>query len=391
MIINSILDTDLYKITMAQAILFGKMGGIPYESVDVEYEFINRGNHKFPKNFDIALKNEIKHMSTLQLLSDERKFLESNCTYLKRSFLDFLSGYRFNPEEVQVNQTENNLSVKIKGPWYRTVFWEVPLMAMISELFYKMSNLGQEIDIEKVYQDASNKCFRLQTSLSVFSDFGTRRRFSYEVHDNVVHGLMNGGHQAFVGTSNVHFAHKYKLTPIGTHAHEWFMAHASLFGYKMANRYALEAWSNEYTGNLGIALSDTFTSKVFFEQFTVELAKLFDGTRWDSGDPIVYARNMINHYNKLKIDTASKVIVFSDGLTVDRSIEINKWCRENYIGARFGIGTHFTNDVGVKPLNIVIKLTKCNGTPTVKLSDSPGKETGPKEEINYCKYVLGIK
>jgi nicotinate phosphoribosyltransferase len=226
------------------------------------------------------------------------------------------------------------------------------------------------------------------------ADFGTRRRFSFENQERVVNELKSFGSTNFVGTSNVYFAMKYDVTPIGTHAHEWFMYHAAHYGYKFANKMAMENWVRTYRGDLGIALSDTFTTDVFFNSFDTKFAKLFDGVRHDSGDPLVFADKTIAHYAKLRIDPMSKTIVFSDALNPEAVETITKYCRGR-IKISFGIGTNFTNDVGAKPLNIVIKLIEAKPegqewVSMVKLSDEPGKYTGKSQEIDLCKKVLGM-
>lgn len=389
--IESILDTDLYKISMGQAILFGKLAGINFESINVEYELINRGKTQFPDGFDKKLRSAVNKMSQLYLTSDERKFLEEKCKYLKHSYLDFLSGYRFNPNEIQIIQNGGDLKVKITGPWYRTVFWEVPLMALISEIYHDNRISPEQLanfaisTVKKSQSLSENNCR--------FADFGTRRRYSKNIHMlalSTIKRALKSSNNVFNGTSNVYFAYLMGLNPLGTHAHEYFMAHGALFGYKLANLYTLESWVNEYDGDLGIALTDTYTTDVFFNQFTMKLAKLFDGLRQDSGDPIEFAKKAINHYNKLRINPMSKTIIFSDDLNVDKCIKIKQFC-ENKINAAFGIGTNLTCDIsGVTPLKIVVKMTKCNGIPTIKLSDDPGKHTGDLDSINICKKVLGI-
>ena len=205
-----------------------------------------------------------------------------------------------------------------------------------------------------------------------------------------VHGNSN-----FVGTSNVYFAYKYNITPIGTHAHEWFMFHAAKYGYKMANHLSMENWTDVYRGDLGIALSDTFTTEVFFKSFDKKFAKLYDGVRHDSGDPIEFADKVIAHYEKLGIDPKSKAIVFSDSLNPEKAVKIKDHCRSK-IKCSFGIGTNFSNDVGVKPLNMVIKMVEAKPEGedwhhTIKLSDSKGKYTGNVDEIEMAKHVLNIK
>lgn len=383
--IKSLLDEDLYKLTMQQAILFGRFAGISYQGVDCEYLFINRGGNEFPGGFKDQLRDAVDKMAMLALTYQEQQFLRG-LRYLKRAYIDFLAGYRFDPNEVYITQQGGELHVRIKGPWYRTVLWEVPLMALISELHFEMT--GAKADPDYLNR-AVKKADALRQAGCKVADFGTRRRFSFEVQDRVVE-VMKAGLPTFTGTSNVYLAMKHGITPIGTHAHEWFMAHAALFGFQQANRFALEAWTDEFDGDLGHALSDTFTSKVFFEQFGMDLSKMFDGVRQDSGDPLIFAEMAIDHYKKLRINPQFKTIIFSDGLDVNSAIVIQNYC-QGRIGCAFGIGTNFTNDVGVKPLNMVIKMISCNGIPTVKLSDVPGKHTGDPKTAEICKFQLGIR
>ncbi|WP_374164734.1 hypothetical protein [Arcticibacter sp. MXS-1] len=188
---------------------------------------------------------------------------------------------------------------------------------------------------------------------------------------------------------------KYNTKPIGTHAHEWFMFHAAKYGFKMANSLGLEHWTNVYRGDLGIALADTYTTDIFFEQFDKKFSKLFDGVRHDSGDPLVFAQKTIDHYKKLGIDPLSKTIIFSDALNYEKVARITEFCKGK-IGMSFGIGTDFTNDVGLKPLNIVIKMTEAlpenhPWVPVVKLSDEKGKYTGEEKMIRLAREILEIE
>lgn len=385
-IIKSILDTDLYKLSMMAAVsqLFPK--------AKVKYTFINRGNHEFPEGFAEELRREIRAMENLKLEDYEREFLEKKCKYFSPVFLDLLKGYKFDSSEVGVIQNGHNLSISIEGYWYRTILWEVPLMAIISELFFRNSKIT-----DKSIRLKNNKDKVINMSMNGYSiaDFGTRRRYSYDIQDELINDFVNYGKPSFVGSSNVHFAQKYNITPIGTHAHEWFMFHAAKYGYKQANHLALEHWVDVYRGDLGIALSDTFTTESFFKSFDSKFAKLFDGVRHDSGDPILFADKTIEHYKKLRIDPITKTIIFSDGLDIPTAILIGNYCRGK-IKCSFGIGTNLTNDVGVTPLNMVIKMSEAKPEndewiKTIKLSDTPGKHTGDSKEIEIAKYVLNIK
>lgn len=388
-IIRSILDTDLYKLTMQQAVckLFPK--------VKVKFKFINRGKTKFPEGFGAELRKEIAKMANLRLTQEEKTFLKTKVRYLDEVYVDFLSSYQYDPSEVGVVQNGHELDIDFEGYWYRTILWEVPIMALVSELYFKMTG-------ETFFERDARKKNNAEKGMFFYShnmklaDFGTRRRFSYDNQYEVCSDMKNvfGSDKFFAGTSNVHIAMKLGLTPIGTHAHEWFMFMAANYGPKMANSKGLEHWVDVYQGDLGIALSDTYTTDVFFKSFNKMYAKLFDGVRHDSGDPFVFIDKTVAHYKSLNISPEDKTIVFSDGLNKDVSLEIFEYCQKAGIKCSFGIGTNLTNDVGLKPLNIVIKMVAAfiidEWVSTVKLSDNPEKHTGDPEMVNLTKRLLAI-
>ena len=385
--IQSILDNDFYKFTMQNAVvnLFPK--------ARAKYAFINRGKHEFPEGFGQALTAEISKLAELKLTRKEKEFLTRNCPYLAPTYLDFLQGFRYDPDEVTVTQTGSEISVTIEGYWYRTILWEVPVMFLICELYYILTNQKRVAD-EEVAQNAKNKIEKYTQLGVTIAEFGTRRRHSYEVQKLVVKSLKEHGSSTFIGTSNVHLAMEMNTRPIGTHAHEWFMFHAAKYGFKMSNLLALENWVHVYRGDLGIALSDTYTTEVFFNAFDKKFSKLFDGVRHDSGDPLEFADKTIAHYRQYGIDPLSKTIIFSDGLNYEKVKHIADYCKGK-ISISFGVGTNFTNDVGLKPLNIVLKMTDAlpdEGVwnPVVKLSDEKGKYTGDPETILLSKKVLGL-
>jgi nicotinate phosphoribosyltransferase len=267
-------------------------------------------------------------------------------------------------------------------------------MSLISELYYIMTDQKRLPD-EEVRAITRSKMETYKALDVKIAEFGSRRRHSYRVQEMVVEELQKCGGDNYIGTSNVRLAMDYNVIPIGTHAHEWFMFHAAWYGYRMANRMGLDNWVNVYQGDLGIALSDTFTTASFFHSFDKKFSKLFDGVRHDSGDPLTFADNIIAHYKKHRIDPVSKTIIFSDALTPPVVEKIADYCRGR-IGMSFGIGTNFTNDVGLEAMNMVIKLSDVmieggSWTPTVKLSDSPGKYTGDAHAIYLAKEILGIE
>lgn len=384
----SILDNDFYKFTMQHAVV--KL----FPKARAKYSFINRGNHVFPAGFDKILREAILNMSLLKLTKEEKLYLSDTCPYLDPTYLDFLQGYRYDPDEVKVVQTDGDLKVTISGYWYRSIMWEVPILSLICELYYQVTK-QKRISDKDVIELAKNK-IRDYSDLGItIADFGTRRRHSYNVQKLTVESMLKNGKNTFIGTSNVHLAMLLKTKPIGTHAHEWFMFHGAKYGFKMANLLSLEHWSNIYRGDLGIALSDTYTSTTFFSQFDKKFTKLFDGVRHDSGDPILFADQTIAHYKQYGIDPLSKSIIFSDGLNYDKIKKIATYCKDK-ISISFGVGTNFTNDVGLKPMNVVLKMTDAlpddgEWTPVVKLSDEKNKYTGTDEAILLAKNVLGIK
>lgn len=385
--LSSLLDNDFYKFTMQQAVVR------LFPFAKAKYKFINRGKHKFSEGFGELLRIAVNNMAELQLAKEEKKFLQITCPYLDPLYLDFLEGYRFNPNEVTIEQIGDELKVNVEGLWYRSILWEVPLMSLISELYY-ISKGEERENNEIIIIKTKEKIEKFKELDVTVAEFGTRRRHSYEVQRTVLHTLQQYGKGSFIGTSNVHMAMIYNEKPIGTHAHEWFMYHAAHYGFKMSNAIGLENWVKVYRGDLGIALSDTYTTKIFFKQFDKMFSKLFDGVRHDSGDPIKFADGVIAHYKKMGIDPLSKTIIFSDGLDFEKVKHIASHCKGK-IGMSFGIGTNLTNDVGLQPMNMVIKMTDANHyqnewTPVVKLSDEEGKYTGNPETINLAKTILGI-
>ncbi len=364
-----------------------------YPDVKAKYRFINRGEHLFPEGFGGELVRQVNNMAKLALSKQEKQFLALRCPYLNPAYLDFLQGYRYDPAEVSIVQNGTDLEVSVEGYWYRTILWEVPLLALISELFYKMQGAG------RISNDAL--ALRTRDKMNVFKDlgvtvaeFGTRRRHSLEGHKKVLDAMMAYSAKEFVGTSNVHLAMLHDIKIIGTHAHEWFMFHGARYGYKIANDFALRSWVKVFKGDLGIALTDTYTTEVFFAQFHQQFAKLFDGVRHDSGDPVLFAERTIRHYQRLGINPLHKSIIFSDGLNPEKVAMITRAC-QGRIGISFGIGTNLTNDVGLQPMNIVMKLVEIAApgiawTATVKLSDEPGKQTGDPQMVRLARELLGI-
>ena len=389
-IIQSVLDTDLYKFTTSYA--YSKL----YPRAYGQFRFIDRGKTTYPQGFAEELKKELQEMSKLALTKDEASFLSRELPYLPPTYIDFVRGFRFDPEEVKVEQdAEGHLSIIAEGLLYRVTLWETPILALVSELYYKM--LGAQPDMEYTERTIISKARKLAEHGITFSMFGMRRRFSAAIEDRVTELLKEHAAGYLFGTSNVYYAYKHGLRVSGTHPHEWIQFHGAMFGYKMANYMAMEDWINVYDGDLGTVLTDTYTTDVFMRNFSKKHAMLFTSLRHDSGDPLQFTEKVIARYRELRVDPTIKYIIFSDGLDPERAIEIANYCKGR-IGASFGIGTNFSNDVGngIRPMNIVMKLWKCKMTekerwhPCVKLSDVDGKHTGEPEEIELAQRTLGL-
>jgi nicotinate phosphoribosyltransferase len=397
-VIKSILDNDLYKFTMQMAVLE------LFPKAEAEYRFTNRGIQRFSEEFVEELRRVIdEEISGLRLTEDEYYWLDEHCPFLKPMYLEYLKNYRFKPEEVEVCLTrEKDLDMRIKGPWHSTILWEIVLMAAVSELYFttiekEWRGGTKSPDIsEPVLTAYGEKILEIGNALEengcFFSEFGTRRRRSFGLHDQVMKSLIQI--KTLTGTSNVYFAKKYGAKPIGTVGHEWIMGTSALVGLRYANRFAFENWVEVYKGDLGIALTDTFGSEAFFKDMDLKLSKIYDGFRHDSGDPFAFVDRVIEHYMKMGIDPMKKVIVFSDALNAEAAVRLKKYC-EGKINCSFGIGTNLTNNSEFfresPPLNMVIKLHSINGIPVVKLSDSPEKETGEKDALRVANYIVGRK
>ena len=395
--IKSILDNDLYKFTMQQAVL------ALYPDAQATYKFINRRPEgKLNDAACDAILRGMVMMDELRLTDEEAEFLSKSCPFMTTQYIEYLRNFRFDSNQIKIDMTEGELEISVSGPWHSTILWEVPLMALVSDAYFKHVDTDWNIDGQP------GKLLEKGNALNVaglsWACFSTRRRRDYDSQDRVVRTHKHFG--SFAGTSNVHFAMKHGVKPIGTQAHEWIMAHSVLCGLRHANRYSLRAWNDVYKGDLGIALTDTYGTEAFFKDFGGELARMYDGVRHDSGSPFLFADKVIAHYKSLRIDPKSKVIVFSDGLDVETAIRIGEHVN-GAIKVSFGIGTNLSNDYmdtegatdpsevdhfdlvkKSKPLNIVIKLTSIDGIPVVKLSDEPGKATGALDALRVARWTF---
>lgn len=368
-ILQTLLDTDAYKLHMQQAVFHR------YHDVNVAAEFRCRGDDLLGVYAD-AIREQVDFMRHLALSDEEFTFLEG-LPFFEADYLSWLRTFRYDPAQVHISNNNGHLDIRLTGPWLEVIMWEVPLLAVISEVVHQhrspgvtpqmaLDSLeGRLVQFKELTADIDLSAFRLM-------DFGTRRRFSREVQEAIVERLQQ--ETWFVGTSNYDLARRLNLTPMGTQAHEWFQAHQQISPV-LANsqRAALQAWLDEYPDQLGIALTDCITMDAFLRDFDLSFASQYQGLRHDSGDPFEWGEKAIAHYEKLGIDPKTKVLVFSDNLDLPKAIELYRhFCAR--VNLSFGIGTRLTCDIPqVKPLNIVIKLVECNGKPVAKLSDSPGK------------------
>lgn len=369
-ILTTLLDTDAYKLHMQQAVFHR------YHDVTVTAEFRCRGDDLLGLYAD-EISAQIALMSQLALNDDEYAWL-AGLPFFKTDYLDWLKSFRYNPKQVKVRNHAGKLDIRISGPWREVIMWEVPLLALISEVVHRHRSpqVTPDMAVDRLLEKISSfKQLTQDIDLSRFRlmDFGTRRRFSRDVQLAIVSTLQRD-FPWLVGSSNYDIARQLGITPVGTQAHEWFQAHQQISPV-LANsqRAALQAWLDEYDDQLGIALTDCITMDAFLRDFGPGFANRYQGLRHDSGDPVQWGEKALAHYEKLNIDPHSKTLVFSDNLDFTKAVDLYRHFgqRTNVV---FGIGTRLTCDIpDVKPLNIVIKLVECNGKPVAKLSDSPGK------------------
>jgi len=380
MIIQSLLDTDIYKFSMMQAVLH------QFPGAEVEYRFQCRNRGVDLRPIRDRLEAEIDGLCDLILTDEELAYLAS-LRYLKTDFIEFLRLFRLQSRFITIDQTDGRLDLRIRGPWLHTILFEVPVLAIISELY--LSYRHPDHDLNEGRRRLRRKIDQVRAldrpGEFIFADFGTRRRLSRAWHDEVVETLAREIPASLRGTSNVRLARALDLVPIGTMAHEFIQACQAL-GPRLAEtqRFAFEVWAREYRGDLGIALSDTYSLNAFLRDFDLYFCKLFDGARQDSGDPHLWAQAMIDHYHAHRIDPKDRNLIFSDSLDIPRAAAIWQAFRDQ-ARVSFGIGTNLTNDTGIDPINIVIKMTECNGQPVVKLSDSPGKVVSTNQQ--YLAWV----
>jgi nicotinate phosphoribosyltransferase len=391
-IVRSLLENDLYKLTMWQALLHS------HPAAEAEYRFVCRNTPAFPLSELLpALNEELDALCGLQFRQDELDYLRG-LRFLKGDFIDFLSLFRFQRRFIEARAVDGKLEVVARGPLVHVMGFEIFVLYLVSELYFR--RIGGEAEALRVAQERlTHKLELLESSRDdlkgpaerpfVFFDFGLRRRYSAALQDLVVERLSAEASAYFRGTSNLLLAKRLGLTPIGTMAHEYLQAYQA-FGFRLrdSQKAALEGWVQEFRGDLGIALTDVVGMDAFLRDFDLYFAKLFDGLRHDSGDPVAWGEKAIAHYQKLRIDPSTRRLVFSDSLDVPRAIELYRHF-SGRVQTAFGIGTNLTNDTTVKPLNLVMKIVSCNGQPVAKLSDSPGKTLCTDETfVSYLRQVF---
>lgn len=393
-IITSLLDNDLYKFTMLQAMLhqFPQTHGV--------YRFRCRNNDEtaYPlADIKADLEVQLDALCELEFKADELDYLRS-LRFIKSDFVDYLELFQLKRRFITVDTDDDNrLNIQIEGPMIQAMFFEIFVLCLVSELYYQRLDKTSALDegqkrLDKKIAELKHYDMLQNADMDnppfVVADFGTRRRYSKQWHYHVVRSLSQASPKIFRGTSNVYLAKELGITPIGTMAHEFLQAFQALdVRLRDSQKAALEAWVREYRGDLGIALTDVVGMDAFLRDFDLYFAKLFDGLRHDSGDPYVWGDKAIAHYEKLKINPKTKSLTFSDGLNLQKAWDLHQYFKTR-IKTAFGIGTNLTNDMGQGHLNIVLKLVECNGQPVAKLSDSPGKTM--IQDDTYLAYLRQV-
>lgn len=397
---KSILDTDLYLFSMSYAYM--KL----YPEAEGTLLFIDRGEIDYTEDFISNLKEQIKELGQLSLTDIElEQAHQKTKLWIPKFYWEWLKSFRFNPDVIKLELVDGvtksgkqrkvlNLEVTEKN--YKLVLYEVHLLSMISSLLHK--TLGHTVDMEKYVAKLDEKINLSNQEGLYFGDMGTRRRFSYEVHDAVIKRLSERA-KYLTGTSNIYLAIKYNLPVLGTMAHSWIQFHAGQYGYRNANYMMMEAWEKVFDSQLGCALTDTLTTRVFFDNFSRKHANLYSSLRHDSGDPYSFVENAISRYKELGIDPLSKSIIFSDGLNMSEFSKIAQYCKGKVKSVSAGIGTDLTSDVkdfGFEPTKIVMKMvqSRMNSNKSwvncIKISDDLGKITGQSEEVELACKILKI-
>ena len=389
MIIESLLDTDLYKFTMMQVVLHH------FPGAQVEYVFKCRSEAVDLAPHADEIREGISELCRLRFREEELDYLRG-LRFMKSDFVDFLGLFHFNEKYIKVEPSRDapGLTISIRGPWLHTIMYEIPVLAVVSEVYFRRTQPRPDLaEGRRRLQAKIGQVRALDPGFTFrISDYGTRRRFSRDWHDEVIRTFKREIPERFAGTSNVWLAMKHGVTPLGTMAHEYMQACQAL-GPRLrdSQTFAFDIWAKEYRGDLGIAISDTYGTDAFLRDFDMYLCKLFDGARHDSGDPFAWGERLIEHYGRNRVDPRTKTLIFSDQLTVPLAIDIARRFQGRALTS-FGIGTNLTNDLGYEPINIVIKMTECNGQPVAKISDAPGKIVSKDPAyLAYLRQVFGLE
>jgi nicotinate phosphoribosyltransferase len=389
-IISSLLDTDLYKFTMWQALLHR------HPETRARYRFVCRNTPAYPlAELAREVEAELDALCALSFQKSELDYMRA-LRFIKSDFVDFLRIFRFQRDFIRVEVRDQMLEIIAEGPQVHVMGFEIPVLSIVNELYFR--RFDSDAALREGRARLARKVERLRTvpesraSRFELFEFGTRRRYSAAFQREVVRSLAQEVPEVLRGTSNVHLAKELGLVPMGTMAHEYLQTFQAL-GVRLRDfqKQALEDWVQEYRGDLGIALTDVVGMDAFLRDFDLYFAKLFDGLRHDSGDPFEWGEKALAHYAALRIDARAKRLVFSDGLDLDRALALYERFGDR-VQLGFGIGTHLTNDVGLPPLNIVMKLTHAGGQPVAKLSDSPGKTLCDDQTfLAYLRQVFDVK
>ncbi|MBR6539481.1 MAG: nicotinate phosphoribosyltransferase [Bacteroides sp.] len=400
-IVNHFTDNDLYTFTCMYYILQ------KYPRAEVKYQFFDRNKTKYPQGFDALIREQLQHMQEVVITEEEMRFMSKSFPFLPYWFINvFLRGYRFNPNELTIAQdAEGHLSIEIQGRWWSTIMWEMPILATISELMHTLNGDTEKYNAEHEYEKSYQKGRAIWENGLTLGDMGTRRRFSFAHHERVLDALIasyrdvvketEGKCGKFTGTSNVYFAMKKGIPCLGTMSHQCISFEEIVSGVIECNYNVMNKWSEVYDGNVGIFLYDCFGDNVFFNNLSKRMAMTFSGLRIDSGVEEAQVDKIVAKYKQLGIDPMTKQAVFSNGLNIERAVQIHQYC-QGKITDSYGVGTFLTCDVtDCKPMNIVVKLIGGRITesrewhPCVKLSCDKGKTLGDTKKCEYLLSLLG--
>ena len=394
-IIHSLLDTDLYKFTMLQVVLHK----FPQTHSVYHFRCRNLEDTVYPLT-DILhdLNEQLDYLCQLKFKEDELLYLRS-LRFIKSDFVDYLELFQLKRRFIKASiDSEGRLDIWVEGPMVQAMMFEIFVLAIVNELYFRrirndevLAEGERRLQAKMVLLNQYQQQQHPNDPPFLVSDFGTRRRYSYDWQKHVIEAFHQAAPYIFRGTSNVLIAKELGLTPIGTMAHEFLQAFQALdVRLRDFQKAALETWVQEYRGDLGIALTDVVGMDAFLRDFDLYFAKLFDGLRHDSGDPYEWGDKAYAHYKKLKVDSKSKMLTFSDGLNLEKAWALHQYFKDRF-QVSFGIGTNLTNDMGQTPLNIVLKLVECNGQSVAKISDSPGKTMTDNDTfLAYLRQVFQI-